>query len=150
MTAFNPSLTKLPQPWEIDVSRSPMHGVLFASLTLCAFVALWLCPVNLTLRLSLIVVVGLASAQCWRSIPRRLRLAWNTDDQWQLLQPKTKPFNGQLANGCYRSAQLIIIAIREKSGKVQRVAIWRDAISAADFSRIHVHLACYPNQEQTA
>ena len=65
------------------------------------------------------------------------------DNSWLLIE-NSRQYTGQLGSGCYRSMLLVVLAIKPANGLRRYAVVWRDSLSASDFSALHIRLSLTP------
>lgn len=73
-------------------------------------------------------------------------LAFCEDNSWLFVE-NSQPYFGQLSSGSYRSMLLVVVAIKPEQGWTQHAIVWRDSVSAVDFSALHIRLALTPTHQ---
>lgn len=59
------------------------------------------------------------------------RWSWRDQGYWH---------RGMTASGCYRSRLLVVLAISGDDGRRRHLCVWRDSVSAAEFSYLQLYL----------
>jgi len=70
-------------------------------------------------------------------------LSWLEGSMWSYIKNGTETI-GTTASGSYRSAMVIVVAVRGKNGPVKHAMIWRDAVPPEVFSVLHMQLMLTP------
>lgn len=114
-----------------------IYLVLIHALALAVIAA----PLNLslTLRLAVAVVVVLSFIRHITRLPPR-RLAWQTDEDWQLLFQDGSERTGQLRPDTYVSPWLVILRFQLEQGGRCSVVILPDMLDPQSFRRLRVRL----------
>jgi len=148
MPDTNTSSTKSPPVWQTRIHTSRLFATIYTGSVLLSVFALCLCPVPVIHRL-LAIVVLLAGAvfNILLVQPKNEQtLQYLDNDSWQVI------FNGQAttghtASGSYRSALLTVLAIRTSNHSLKHVVIWKDAVSASDYSWLQIRLSATPQSQ---
>lgn len=146
MNATNTSSTKSAMVWQATLQPSKLFAILYAIALIIALIALWQCPVHWCIRSLLIVITALGGLKIYLTTRQTASVALFEDNSWLLVENSSKT-KGQLTSGCYRSMLLVVLAIKPDQGFPQYAVIWRDSVSAWDFSALHIRLALTPIQQ---
>jgi hypothetical protein len=125
--------------WSAPIFPSVIERSIFIVIALSSSVAWSQCPISLGYKL---LGVGFSLAivlMVWRTTNHVTALKWHADDTWEFLKRGQSTW-GQTASGSYRSAYLIVLAIRPQTGRRTFVSIWRDSVDPAQFSALHIRL----------
>jgi len=139
MHAINTSSIKSPIVWQANLNPSKLFAALYSSVLLLALIALWQCPVHWAARVLLILLTLVGGVAIFLSSCKNTTIALCEDDSWLLVE-NSHQSSGQLGNGCYRSMLLIVLAIKSAQAQPRFVVVWRDSVSAYDFSALHIRL----------
>ncbi|MFK7860625.1 MAG: hypothetical protein AB8B64_17530 [Granulosicoccus sp.] len=105
----------------------------------------------------LIQIVGLALTGLWISRQwQRLSLGTvlyhdggpdDTINCWGLEYERSGTVDGKLVHRGYRSASLLVLAVQSNdSRKIHRIPVWRDSVSARDYSYLNLQLMLNTHQ----
>lgn len=93
-----------------------------------------------------LLAVALWTLRLWGDLNRRRLLVHHggpddTLNHWSFENEHTDIVEGELITDGYRSAALQVLVIRDRNTlKLRRIAIWRDSVSAAQFSYLNSQL----------
>jgi len=146
MNATNTLSTKSPIIWQATLHPSKLFASLYAFCLLFGLIALCLCPVHWGIRIVLVCITVAGGIVNFLATCQNSALALCEDDSW-LFAEKSQQFHGVLASGSYRSMLLIVLTIKPTQGRCRHAVIWRDSVSATQFSALHIRLALTPSQQ---
>ncbi len=143
MNATNTSSTKSPKVWQATLRTSKLFAAIYAAALGLSLLSLWHCPVEIQVRILLIVVTLIGGTTVYLDSRRQTTLSICEDNSWHI-SDGTQQYQGHIARGCYRSTWLVVVAIKPECERTQYVAVWRDSVSPTQFSALHIKLALTP------
>lgn len=138
MPAIKPSSTKLAIPWQTTLRPSNTFNVILWASTTLSIILLWQCPVPVIAKLTTVALTGIGSACIYRRSRRPVKLQWQHAEIQFSANDAT--YSGQLASGSYCSTLVIVLAVKDSTGHIHRVPVWRDSVDASDYSWLLIRL----------
>jgi len=140
MPVINTLSTKSPAVWQTTIRPSKLFALFYFSIFAVSLLAALLCPIAIGFKAALMFLVSWGTWRNYQTINRTTELFWLDDNQWKVNQ-QSSSHSGYTASGCFRCGFVIVIAIAPAKGLTKHVMIWRDSVSAVDFSWLQIRLA---------